>query len=130
MSVDVNWFDTAKTIVRYDFSGKWTWNEVYAAVDEAIMLENSVPHRVDVLLNLLDSGHIPPNAITHVKTIATTKMPDNVKMAVLITQNRAMQTLFNIGSRLYRKIEAQFYVATSVDTALEVIEKSRMQQPT
>ena len=128
MSIDVYWFDREHTIVRYDFSGSWTWDEVYAAVDAAIALENSVSHRVDVVLNLLESGHIPPNAITHVKTIATTRMPANVKMAVLITENKAMNVLFNIGSRLYRKIEEQFYVAASVDSALEVINKAREQE--
>lgn len=128
MSISVGWHDVDQTIVRYDFSGVWNWDEVYGAVETAIEMEESVTYRVDVILNLLDSAHVPPNAITHVKNIATTKMPDNLKMAVLVTENRAMQVLFNIGSRLYRKIEEKFYVATSLETALNVITQSRARE--
>ena len=45
MSVQVAWDNHEKTIVRYVFEGKWTWDEFYPAYNKAIEMENSVTHR-------------------------------------------------------------------------------------
>lgn len=59
MAVAVRWSNSEKTIVIYDIEGRWTWEEFYPAYHEAIAMELSVTHRVDVIMNMHNANLLP-----------------------------------------------------------------------
>ena len=59
MPVRVYWEDDSHTLVRYEFEGNWTWDELYPAYYQAIEMEKSVTHRVDVIMDMRQAGKDP-----------------------------------------------------------------------
>ena len=49
MSVNLVWDDSQYTTLRFDYEGEWTWNEWYAAMEEA---ENRM-HAQNALMEFL-----------------------------------------------------------------------------
>ena len=120
MAVKVYWENDEKTIIRYDFEGHWTWDDLYPEYDRAIKMEKSVDHCVDVILDMRESQSIPLSAITHVRSIAG-KQPDNVGLSVLVTTNRAILTLYNVGMKIDKNIAKYFAAASTIEEAYALI---------
>ena len=97
MPIRVYWVDTEQTILRYDFEGRWTWDEFYPAYYEAIAMENAVSHRVDIILDMRTSHMIPANALLHMKNFSE-KQPPNVGLSVFVTSNAFVIALYNTAS--------------------------------
>ena len=127
MSVRVYWEDEGRTIVRYDFDGLWSWDELYTAYYEAIAMETSVEHRVDVILDLRRSGRVPGNALLHVKNFSD-RQPVNIGLSVFVTSNSFLVSLYNVGVKFYSKIGHYFRVAPTIEAAHAMIERDRMAQ--
>src|SRR5688500_12595515 len=100
MSVRAYWQDEGKTLVRYDFEGAWTWSELYAAYYEAIAMERSVEHRVDVILDMTTSGPIPANALLHLKNFSE-KQPPNIGLSIIVTSSQFVRSLYQVGTKFY-----------------------------
>ena len=124
MSVRAYWVNEEKTVVRYDFEGNWTWDELYPVFQEALAMERSVPHRVDVILDMTRAGRLPANALLHVKNISD-KQPDNIGLTVIVSPNQFVGSLYTIGVRFYAKIAYYFRVTKTFDEANAVIAAAR-----
>jgi hypothetical protein len=124
MPVTVFWEDPEKTVVRYDFQGSWTWDELYAVYYEAIGMEKSVTHRVDVILDMSTSSRIPGNAILHVKNLAE-KQPSNMGISVFVTRNPFIVSMYNMAVRVYGKVAFYFRIAKTLDEAHAMIATAR-----
>lgn len=120
MPVRVYWVNDEQTILRYDFEGVWTWEDFYPVYEQAIQMETSVTHRVDIIINMLDSKSIPGNALSHMKSM-TDKLPENVGMGVFITRNRFVNILYDSGARFYPKIRDTFVIVSSLEEAMSLI---------
>lgn len=127
MGIRVCWEDEAHTIVRYDFEGKWTWEELYPVYNQAIAMETSVPYRVDVILDMRRSQGVPGNALSHLKNISD-KQPANIGLSIFVTENKFMLALYNVGCKFYYKIPRYFQVVPSIEAAQEMIAKARLQR--
>jgi len=124
MTVTVDWYDAQHEIVQYVFEGRWTWDELYSAYNTAIAMEKSVPYRVDVLLDLLESKSVPANALLHVKNISN-KQPDNLGLTIVITPNGFVRALYNAGTQFYKGIAHYFRVVPTMEEALKMIAEDR-----
>jgi len=69
MGVQVQWDNEARTILRYDYQGRWKWEQVYEAVNEAYRMIETVPHPVAVMIDMTESAGIPPGALTHGRSL-------------------------------------------------------------
>ena len=119
--IDVYWVDEGKTIVRYDFEGKWTWDDLYPAYNQAIEMETSVSHRVDVVLDMTKSRTLPANVLMHMKNISD-KQPDNIGLSIFVSDSRFINSLYKVGTRFYSKIEYYFRIAPTMEEAMAMIE--------
>jgi hypothetical protein len=126
MSVAVRWSNLEKTIVVYDIEGRWTWDEFYPAYNEAIAMELSVTHRVDVIVDLHHANLLPDNVLTHIKNISD-KQPPNIGITVIVTKNRFVLTMYQIGTKFYGKIGHYFRVAATTDEAYAMIQSTRQE---
>ncbi|MEO8606838.1 MAG: hypothetical protein ABI690_03095 [Chloroflexota bacterium] len=124
MPVRVYGEDETHTLVHYDFEGNWTWDELYPAYYQAIEMEKSVSHRVDVILDMRQSKKIPSNALMHIKNISD-KQPPNIGLSVIVTNSAFLASMYKIGVQFYAKIGHYFFLTTSLDEARQMIAKSR-----
>jgi hypothetical protein len=126
MAVQIMWDNPEKTIVRYNFEGRWTWDEFYPVYKEALAMELSVPHRVDVIVDLQNARLFPDNLLTHMKGISD-KQPPNIGVSVLVTKHRFVHSMYNIGIKFYGKIKHYFRLAETLEDAYKMIEEERQQ---
>lgn len=121
MPIRVYWEDEKQALVRYDFEGRWTWDELYTAYYQAIAMENSVSHRVDIILDMRKSGFIPANALLHMKNFSD-KQPPNVGLSIFVTPNAFVSALYSTAIRFYAKIGFYFRLVKTLDQAYTMIE--------
>ena len=64
MGVTVHWDNDHQTVIRYDFTGHWTWDDFQAAIHTAVALRQSADTTVDVIHNLENTPNIPEGALS------------------------------------------------------------------
>ncbi len=63
MGINVRWDNEEQTIIQYSFDGRWTWNDLYSALDRVQEMSASVDHRVDAIIDLTHADLMPAGAI-------------------------------------------------------------------
>ncbi|MFN8374157.1 MAG: hypothetical protein U0694_14930 [Anaerolineae bacterium] len=124
MSVNVYWEDHEHTLLRYDFIGKWDWNDLYFALGQGLKMEMRCINRIDVLLDLRQSGAIGDGAIAHIRKLAD-KQPPNVGMLVVITQSKFLTALVQATMRSYPNVALYLRLAPNETEARAMIAMSR-----
>src|SRR5262245_22756963 len=124
MSVSANWDNEQQTIIRYSFDGNWTWNEFYAAVNQSHALQDSVSHRVDVILDLGESYVVPEGALMQMRRLAGINHP-NTGVRIIVSRNSTLSVLFDTFTRVYNRNAEKYYLASSMEQAYAIISQSR-----
>lgn len=122
MPVTVDWDDEARTIVRMNMIGSWTWEEAYAGADNGYAILDSVPYEVGVIIDFSQGAGLPPNAILNARNMIHRRHP-RTGLTVFVGTNSMFTALWNIFSRVYtllaRKQNSVF--ASSVDEARQIL---------
>lgn len=119
MPIHYCWHNEDQTIIRYEFHGAWGWNDFYPAYNAVVALRESVPHTVHIIVDLRSSGPIPAQALVNIRQIGR-RPADNLGVVVMVTTNRLIQQLFEMGTRIYPDI-ARYYATVPDIAAAEAI---------
>lgn len=114
--IKVSWDNEAKTILRYDFQGRWTWEDFYAASAQAFAMTHSVQHRVDAISHFHHGSVLPANAMFHFRH-AMVSAPANRGMNVIVGANAVVRTLIKMFSSINKQLAARLAIADSLDDA-------------
>lgn len=108
MVVRASWDDKAEHVIRYDFEGRWTWEEFEQAYGEAARLFGSVDTEVDVIVNLLSSTALQRGVLGVIKRVAD-EAPPNHGVTVFVGERdilqafaRAFERIYPLSARRYR----------------------------
>ncbi len=117
MAIVTQWDNDTKTIIRHDFSGKWTWDEFLEAAKRANELMDTVLHRVDVIANMRD-GIMPhqyalPKALYVIRT-------SSANMGVIVM---VVNPILAATSNIFKKISPEFNKVTRAASSLEAARK-------
>lgn len=83
MTIRVEWDDFEPGILNFTLSGDWTWAQLCAAVDEAVMMAQDVPFYVATILHIPDGLRVPGDSLF---------LPENLKpVNRLLDRNKARQ---------------------------------------
>ncbi|MBL8156916.1 MAG: hypothetical protein JNM70_22270 [Anaerolineae bacterium] len=128
MSVRIDWFDETKTIVFWQFSGRWNLNDLLTVYDEACQLCDTVPDRwVQAIVDMRDTSMMP-NLISSSVATRATRDPRNYDMAFVVTSSGFFQAIVNILNRLAGS-KGKFQIASSIEAAQEAIAERRKTLP-
>jgi len=83
MSIVVKWDTEEKSIVRYEVSGRWTWDEMYQAILEAHALADSVTYKVEAIVDMSNTRHVPGGASPHAKNMLGTTHPNMGRVVIV-----------------------------------------------
>ena len=120
MSIKVVWDNEEKTIVRYVFDARWTWDEFYVARAEAYRQIDSVQHRVGVIFDTPPNIGLPSNMITHSKS-AVNKTHSNTIVVVVVAQNMYLRTMLTMVMKLSKKAGVMMRLASSLEEARMIV---------
>jgi hypothetical protein len=123
MGISVEWDNSEKTIVRFDYSGKWTWDEFYTYVKQANELMDTVDYRCVSIVDMSKSRYLPPGAAVHIRNIIRQSMSHNNSGITVFINADTIVKMFIDALRLnYPDIKdfSNFMYAKTLDAAREM----------
>ncbi len=124
MPITIRWFNAEHTIIQYEFEGRWSWEELHAAIEQVQALMNSVDHRVDIIVDVSGSRGIPAGAITQMRG-GTLKASENWGMGVFVGTGAFIKALLNTFSRVYPQMGERYATADTPEAAHQIILEAR-----
>ncbi|MBL8164191.1 MAG: hypothetical protein JNJ61_19550 [Anaerolineae bacterium] len=123
MSVVIEWDNAEQTALRYDLSGRWTWEEFFAAFDQGRQMLSQVEHVVHFILNPLDDAsrnYVPPGALTHSMNIHR-RSPPNAGYTIFVGAGTFILTLQSIGMKIAPQSALRYRFCSTLDDAREIL---------
>jgi hypothetical protein len=124
MSIQVEWDNEDHRIIRFDYDDKWTWADHFAAVQQSVAMMKTVDHTVDMIINLENSSHLPPNALTNIRSTALKGTP-NWRITVLVGMNTFAQLLMNMFGKINKDLGQHFVAVDTMEEAYALIADRR-----
>ncbi len=127
MPIIVSWFNEEKTIASYQLVGRWTWDDLYAAVQESRAMVMGVNHPVYFIIDVTKNHSVPPGALTHLRSITAGVSP-NWKMGVFVGVNTFVETLLKTFIKVYPKFGERYTIASTIEEAQAFIATEQSRQ--
>lgn len=77
MGITVDWDNAEKTVVRFIYSGNWTWEEFYTTIRNANALMDTVDKPCVSIIDMRDSKFMPAGALVHIRNVIRMSMSHN-----------------------------------------------------
>ena len=122
MGIKIVWDNEEKTIIRYVYDAKWTWDDFFKAKTESYNQIDTVSHKVGVIMDTPPDVAIPPGLLTHGRS-ALGHTHDNTAIIVVIIQNRFVQVMISTLVKVSVLAARRVQTAKNLDEAREIIEK-------
>ena len=116
MSVTVDWDNEDKTAIRYDFEGRWDWNDFRAATTKGFALTRSVTQRVDTISNFYPGAKLPSDALFQFNR-AMKGAPANRGVTVIVGGTAFIKNLVGIFTRVHKPLGQRLLLASSLEEA-------------
>jgi hypothetical protein len=124
MPVRVSWDDEKQSVVRMEFTGKWSWDEMYKATEESVKLRKSKSYQCALIMDMMDGMHIPSGALTHMRNAMSMSSEDR-EVTVVVTDKQFVKTLATMFMKLYKKLGDKLVVVESLPEARAAIQEWR-----
>jgi hypothetical protein len=124
MKVSYEWYNPEPTILRYRYVGEWDWEDVFPVVEAAWKELNQLPHTVYVIHDMTEGSHIPYNTAAQFARLARISHA-KVVLAVIVTPNSLVWSLYRIFSNVYFRASQKFVVCGNLEQALLVIQQAQ-----
>ena len=124
MAIELRWDDQAKTIIREDYRGQWTWDNFFAMSAQANDMMKSVPHTVDIIANMKD-GMMPMSgaSMSFTKKVLEA-LPPNWGIMIIVT-NAFIRVLASVFVQFDKRLGAKVLTADSLEHAYLLLEEVR-----
>jgi hypothetical protein len=128
MSFTVDWDDEQKHAVIITYGNAYTWDEYEQALDQTIALIKSVPHQVDLIIDMREGARNPPagSMFPHIRKAAERlRQEPNFGKSVMVGANPFLQTMSRVFAKLpLHRPDASVMVA-SMQEARRIVLKDR-----
>jgi len=125
MPVQVSWDDAAQTIIRWEYVGKWTWNEVSSTFQQVNQMMRAVEHPVSIIHDLTQSTRMPGGALTQAYRF-TSALPENWDISVVVGSGAFVESLLDIFRKVYAKLGDHYKNAPTLDEARAIIARRKV----
>lgn len=125
MAIQIAWDDERQDIIRVRVEGRWTWDDLEAALGDTIRMMDSVTHVVHFIIDIRGSHLNVGGALAQAQKAATPATHRNEGVKVVVGANRVARMLYGT----YRKLNSalgknqEFHFADSIEDAYEYIER-------
>ena len=128
MPITLKWDNEEKTIIRIDFVGEFTWDDINAIAHEEQVLLDSVEHKADFIVDL-EKVILPKDTLANFSKIVSTPiiMHPNAGLIVVIGTNRFVEAILNIFGSVYKQGEKIVTVA-SLEEAYKAIKEQQLRR--
>ncbi len=117
MPIQVIWEPTEQPILRYIFTGQWTWEDYFPIVAKGREMMKVHAGYVGILNDWLDTGYVPPDFLAKAMDVIDTR-PENTGLVIFLNQTLYFQTLYNTFARIHPDVKTHYVLVTNEDEAL------------
>lgn len=120
-SIQVEFDNPEKTIIRWDFRGRWTWDAWYKSADRTLELRREVLDLpvVAAILNFERSGPVPMGLLPHARTAMEMVYPND--FIVIAGGSGYLRSLAQTFRLLNPSLRDKVLLAESVEQARQII---------
>jgi hypothetical protein len=94
MAITIDWVDNKHTILKWTYQGKWTWEEVAAAIRKQNDLLSTVSSNVTVIADMREGDLIPKNLFTNMKSLSDSAV-GKTGLTIIISNSSYLKTMHN-----------------------------------
>ena len=124
MPLHINWDNDEHTAIRYDYEGKWSWDELYEVTKKASDMFKSVSHKVNVIHNLANSHSLPSGALSHAHRFSA-QNPENWGISVVVGTSSFVSSLIQVFRKVYRQFGERYFIAPTLEQARQLLADHR-----
>jgi hypothetical protein len=128
MNVVPLWDCPEKNIIRYEFTGHWTWRTFEPAFRTAVIMTQSVCHHVDTIFDFTASRSVPENLVAYLENLLPF-IPDNTGAIFIVNSGIDISPDFAELQRLYKESGKPLFVVASVQQAYSILPVVRRNVP-
>ena len=130
MGITVAWDDAEQTIVRMNFIGRWTNDELRSVGTQSILMLRSTQHPVYVVSDFTASASVPVGVLWQARDLNQMR-PSNWEAGITITQDALARNLLELFGVIYLgQRRKRIYAVRTVEEALELIGKLKRDKRT
>ncbi len=121
--IRVEFDNPEQTVIRWDFRGRWTWEDWYVSVRQVMALRQSVNDRpvVPAIINFKYSGSLPLGALPHAR--ATGEFMDARDYAVIVNASGYVRSMIEAFRLLNPSFRERILLADTLAAARTMIEQ-------
>lgn len=119
MTISVDWDNQEKTIVTWDFDGRWSWSEYYHALEQSDRLLESVNYKVDLLINFQKNSLIPNGFPAQFRRMA--RFRPKAGVAIVVTNSYFIETMMKLLIRIQPQVANRAMISASLENARETL---------
>ncbi len=120
MPVHLKWWDDTETILHYQFTDSWDWNEYDTTLRQGRALMKTKNHYVGILNDMAHTSKLPTSLLSKARGYISTK-PKNTGLVVYATENRFIVMMFQMFAKVYPKLAEHYVIAQNNEVAVQLI---------
>jgi len=121
MSIEIQWENEEKTIIRWIFSGDFTWEDYDEGDKKLASMIADIDHNFATIFDLSQMTTLPRYAVSQYPRLIR-DVPARQEMLIIIGMNRLVRSLGSIFTRVYRM---NIHFVPSLEDALALIKEKR-----
>jgi hypothetical protein len=127
MKVQVQWHNEEHNLLYYQFEKDWDWEDMHKAFTEARSLMASVPHRVDIIMDLGVAGLVPKGALAKIRWAFDVPKAENIGVTIIVTPNAFVKYMTDMASKMWGSVIKNWPVifVTKMDDAMKQLAEYR-----
>lgn len=117
MPISIYWEDDTKRIIRWDFDGSWTWEDVYKASRDAVTLREKIAYPVVVFVDQRRAANIVPSGAVHHLSNLIHMGRESRRLLVILSPFEFYHQLARILIGVYREIGRKIVMVRTMEEA-------------
>ncbi|MBL8155209.1 MAG: hypothetical protein JNM70_13580 [Anaerolineae bacterium] len=121
MAIRVEWDDLNHTKLKYIYEGSWNWDEFQKARKQAVSMMDSVDYKIDVIIDIAQSGVLPNNILSRASSILRERHPRE-KTTIVIGASPLIRFLYDVARRIYAEVidNRGYYIVSNLEEARRI----------
>lgn len=120
MPVTIDWGNDEKNVLVATVEWPWTWDELSAAWKTGVDKINSVPYDVHTIAVAKTTRFPVGNILSNLNGI-TKYVPENIGLAIMVTENKFQEAINNIFFKLSPGLRQKGRVVSSLEKAFALV---------
>jgi hypothetical protein len=125
MGVTTKWFNEEHSAIHHIYEGRWTWEEMYAILDEAVEMLETVDHMVDLIADMQNASLLPSGTVGQFNRIRGLLNHPQVGSVIVVGASRLVQTFAEVFKKVSPNLQQEILFASDLTEVDAILQKKQ-----